>query len=83
MIRNEDELEELLSRPTERDKAVVNSLEGPILILWRRRQDGTYAGYARASGREPGTSLPLPVTPPARSGSIWIKRVLRRLQRIC
>ena len=33
MINNEDELEELLSRPTDRDKAVITSLEGPILIL--------------------------------------------------
>jgi nucleoside-diphosphate-sugar epimerase len=33
MIRNEDELEELLSRPTERDKAAMQALEGPVLIL--------------------------------------------------
>lgn len=33
MIRNEDELEDLLSRPSERDKAAIEGLEGPILIL--------------------------------------------------
>jgi nucleoside-diphosphate-sugar epimerase len=33
MIRNEDELEELLSRPTDRDKAAIASLEGPLIIL--------------------------------------------------
>ena len=33
MIRTEDELEEILSRPTERDKAAMQSLRGPLLIL--------------------------------------------------
>ena len=33
MIRSEDELEELLSRPSERDTAAVAQIEGPILIL--------------------------------------------------
>ena len=33
MTRNEDELEELLSRPTDRDKAVISTLEGPLMIL--------------------------------------------------
>jgi nucleoside-diphosphate-sugar epimerase len=32
-MHNEDELEELLSRPTARDEAAVQALEGPILIL--------------------------------------------------
>ena len=32
-MRNEDELEELLSRPTSKDEAAINALEGPILIL--------------------------------------------------
>ncbi len=32
-MRNEDELEELLSRPTAKDEAAINALEGPILIL--------------------------------------------------
>ena len=51
MIRNEDELEELLSRPTERDKAVVNSLEGPILILGAGGKMGpTLAMRAKRAG---------------------------------
>ena len=51
MIRNEDELEELLSRPSERDKAVVNSLEGPILILGAGGKMGpTLAMRAKRAG---------------------------------
>ncbi|HYI97078.1 MAG TPA: NAD(P)-dependent oxidoreductase [Bryobacteraceae bacterium] len=32
-MRNEDELEELLSRPSSNDEAAISALEGPILIL--------------------------------------------------
>jgi NAD-dependent epimerase/dehydratase family protein len=51
MIRNEDELEELLSRPTERDKAVMQSLEGPLLILGAGGKMGpTLAMRAKRAG---------------------------------
>lgn len=33
MIRNDEELEELLSRPSERDRAALQDLPGPLLIL--------------------------------------------------
>lgn len=51
MIRNEDELEELLSRPSERDKAAVQALEGPILILGAGGKMGpTLAMRAKRAG---------------------------------
>ena len=51
MIRNEDELEELLSRPTERDKTVMQSLEGPLLILGAGGKMGpTLAMRAKRAG---------------------------------
>ena len=51
MIRNEDELEELLSRPSERDKAVMEALDGPILILGAGGKMGpTLAMRAKRAG---------------------------------
>ena len=50
-MRNEDELEELLSRPTARDEAVARSLEGPILILGAGGKMGpTLAMRAKRAG---------------------------------
>ena len=51
MIRNEDELEELLSRPTDRDKTVMQSLEGPLLVLGAGGKMGpTLAMRAKRAG---------------------------------
>src|SRR5436190_6100891 len=51
MIRSEDELEELLSRPSERDTAAVAPIEGPILILGAGGKMGpTLATRAKRAG---------------------------------
>lgn len=51
MIRNEDELEERLSRPTDADSAAVASLDGPLLILGAGGKMGpTLATRAKRAG---------------------------------
>ena len=51
MFRNEDELEELLSRPTDRDTAAMQSLTGPLLILGAGGKMGpTLAMRAKRAG---------------------------------
>jgi nucleoside-diphosphate-sugar epimerase len=51
MFRTEDELEELLSRPTERDMAAMQSLTGPLLILGAGGKMGpTLAMRAKRAG---------------------------------
>jgi nucleoside-diphosphate-sugar epimerase len=50
-MRNEDELDELLSRPTANDEAAVRSLEGPVLILGAGGKMGpTLAMRAKRAG---------------------------------
>jgi dTDP-4-dehydrorhamnose reductase len=51
MIRNETELEDLLTRPTERDKAAMLGLRGPLLILGAGGKMGpTLAVRAKRAG---------------------------------
>lgn len=51
MLRNEDELEELLSRPSDRDTSAMQALSGPLLILGAGGKMGpTLAMRAKRAG---------------------------------
>jgi nucleoside-diphosphate-sugar epimerase len=68
MIRNEEELEELLSRPSDRDKAAMQAIDGPLLILGAGGKMGpTLATRAKRAGAKQVIAVARFSSPPIRA----------------